>query len=136
MISKELYKIPIEDTGCVGNIRITTNGVVTFYEYEYWSIESQKDYIGGVKFDWTIAIRFRNELHSSGFCDDSYTTLAEILESDWIQHLYNIESSGIYKSAKNMHHYALFYPDSGYFEVIADSYILLEPREGKLPELR
>lgn len=136
MVSKTLYRLPIEDTGHVGDIRISANGISVLFEYEYYSIESHKDLIGVIMFDWAIAMRFHDELHSKDFCGDSYLALVEIFNSRWIQDLYNKEPSGNYKSVINLHHYALFYPDSGYLEVIADKFVLLDPREGKLPELQ
>lgn len=132
MITKILLELPIPGSGC-GDIRITASSIELLVEYEYLE-DTGRDLIGRVKFTDLVAFRFRNEMHSAGYCDGSYDSIVEILDSEWIRELLKIEPIGIFNSVRDKRHFAIFLSNNGYIEIIASDFKLLNPRQGFLPK--
>jgi hypothetical protein len=120
--------LPIPESGC-GNSRFTSDGLAALLEYEFRS--KGRDRVAGIQFDGVVAHRFRNEMHSRGYSSEAYESVAEINPSTWKQELSSLEPGGIADMQKK-HHFAVFLSSNGYFEVLAESFSLVEPREGKL----
>lgn len=116
------------DSDC-GDTRVVSDGVELLIEYEYRA--DRVDWIGSVHFTDVVAYRFRNELHSQGFCSESYNAVAEIQDSPLLAELVRNEPPGI-RSAKGRKHFAVFLSSNGYFEVLADAFDLPASRRGLL----
>ena len=76
---------------------------------------------GRLVFDTVAAFRFRDEMHSLGYAEDSYDTVVEIEDSDWLKHILSIEPESILLTAKRSKHFAVMLSSNGYLEVIARS---------------
>ncbi len=131
MGSRLVRNLPIPGAGC-GDIQVRSDGCQLLVEYEYHSEEDRRDLIGAISFSGVAGFRFRDEMHGSGFAQESYDTLVEIVDSEWRREFLIIEPSGIWGSVKAKKHFAVFFSSNGYLEVIADGFEELAPREGLL----
>src|ERR1043165_1277266 len=120
MNAQQITQLSMPDSGC-GDTRVVSNGVELLIEYEYRT--DRVDWIGSIHFADVVAYRFRNEMHSRGFCSESYNAVAEINDSPWLAELVRIEPTGI-RGAKGLKHFAVFLDSNGYLEVIADAFEL------------
>jgi hypothetical protein len=114
----KLVDLPIPQSGC-GKTQIRSDGVSMSLDFEYR--KEGRDGIGTVRFKGLIAQRYRDELHSVGYVQESYESIAEIQNSPWCAEL---KFDG--------RHFAIFLSSNGYFEVLAQEYMLEEPKEGLL----
>jgi len=128
MYAEKLTELPVPSSGC-GDSRVLTDGVELLLEYEYRA--DKTDWIGGIRFTEIVAYRFRNELHSRGYCSESYEAVAEIKDSLWLSELLRDEPPGI-RSARGKRHFAVFLDSNGYLEIIAEAFELLPSRKGLL----
>ena len=115
MIATVVLNLPISGAGC-GAIRLITDGV----EFEVEVFDGQRR-AGRLVFDTVAAFRFRDEMHSLGYAEDSYDTVVEIEDSDWLKHILSIEPESILLTAKRSKHFAVMLSSNGYLEVIARS---------------
>ncbi len=111
----KLLDLEIGGEGC-GDIKITANSV----ELKVGFNGAKK---GVLSFDDVTAFRFSDEYHSD-FVAESYDVVIEILESDWKRELALVEPSRIRGGIGGKHHYAVFFSNNGYLEVISTSYDL------------
>jgi len=118
MKTKKLFDLPIPQSGC-GNTQLESDGVSVALQFEYRS--HGKDFVGVIHFGRVVAYRYRDELHSLGYTSDAYESVAEVSDSEWCKEL---QFGG--------KHIAVFLSSNGYFEVLAESVELGEPREGLL----
>ena len=114
------------DSDC-GNSRLVSDGVELSLEYEYRA--DRTDWIGSIHFTNVMAYRFRNEMHSQGYCSESYNSVAEVKDSPWLAELIRNEPIGIHDAADKKH-FAVFLSSNGYLEVIADAFAISAPRKG------
>jgi len=114
---KVLVTLPITGSGC-DDVRITYKGADLTAEYECGGYGMAAT--GAIQFDWAIAHRFRNEQHSRGFLEESYDCLIEISNSKWLSELE--ENDGKWR------HFAVFFSNIGYLEVIARDFRELPSR--------
>ncbi len=128
MNGQKLVQLSMPDSDC-GNSRLVSDGVELLLEYEYRA--DRIDWIGSIRFTGVMAYQFRNEMHSKGFCSESYNAVAEIKDSPWLARLIRDEPTGIC-DGKSKKHFAVFLNSNGYIEVIADSFTLPSPRKGLL----
>jgi hypothetical protein len=128
MIAEKLAQLPIPASGC-GDVRLTSDGVDASVEYEYRA--DGVDWIGKVQFSDCIAHRFRNEMHSKGYCSESYEAVAVIKDSPWLAELVSGEPTGI-RDAVGKKHFAVFLSSNGFFEFIADAFAISPPCKGLL----
>lgn len=115
----KVVDLPISGVGC-GEIKIESDGVALTV-----SLTDGELAAGRLSFDDVTAFRFRDEMHSRGFIQESYDTLVEILESDWLHELIEIEPKQILGSVEGSRHFAVLLSSNGYLEVIAKSVELL-----------
>jgi hypothetical protein len=119
MTSQKLIDLPISGVGC-GEIKIEADGVGLSVCLTDGEIAA-----GRLSFDEVTAFRFRDEMHSRGFVEESYDTLVEILDSDWLRDLLDNEPKQILGSVEGSHHFAVLLSSNGYLEVVAKSVKLL-----------
>ncbi len=131
MSERAVLALPITDAGC-GDIRVVATSTRLDAEYQYFSEALNIDRIGIIRFVGLGAYRFRGELQSLGFAEGSYDSLVEIVDSAWCKELLSIEPNGIWGSVATKKHFAVFFSNNGYLEVIADDFQELLPREGLL----
>lgn len=129
---RTVLNLPISDSGCQC-IRIVTNGVTLTADYEYFSEDSGKQ-VGSIRFERIAAFRFRDEMRSFGFADGSYDTLVELIDSDWLHQLIEIEPPAPLLGVTQRRHFAVFFSSNGYLEVIARDFVDLGSRDGGLSE--
>lgn len=128
MKPKRLVDLPVPGSGC-GDIRICSEANSIRIEYEYrWD---GVDWVGCVHFLNVIAFRFRDEFHSVGYCSESYDSVAQIDDSDWLKELIAGEPSNKNVLGGKIH-FAIFFSSNGYFEAIAEKYETPTPRRGFL----
>lgn len=126
-----LRSLPVAGSGC-GDVRFVTNGYDLVVEYEYHPETAGGDLVGAIIFNGVSAFRFRDEMHSAGFCHESFDAVVEIVDSEWHRQLLQIEPTGILGTVESKRHFAIFFSSNGYFEVIADCFEALPEREGPL----
>jgi len=76
---------------------------------------------GVLQFGDVTAFRFRDEMHSLGFANESYDCLVEVVESDWHKELCRIEPDHLLVTVKESKHFAVLLSSNGYLEVVAKS---------------
>lgn len=119
MKAKKLIDLGLPPTGAE-DVIITADGagILITFSNDKNSIYKVRNII----FVVATAYRFRDEMHSLGRVDESYESLAEIMESDWIKEIKEIEPPLNYIFRKR--HFALFLIDYGYYEIISSNYFL------------
>jgi len=125
---KKIFQLPIPQSGC-GNVRFCFSGLDGLLEFEFR--KNGSDYIGGIQFNRIAAFRFRDEMRSDGYADESYESVIEVLDSDWKKELKKIEPPSV-SSISERHHFAALLSSNGYFEVIAKECSLVEEKMGLL----
>lgn len=128
---KKILELPISGLGCA-NIRVIANSVELLVQYGFNSIDDDSRQVGKILFKSLISYSFRSTMHGMSFIKYSYDSLVEIKSSDYIKWLLEIEPPMIARSAANKRHFAIFFTDNGYLEVIAKSYEVLPYEYGKI----
>ena len=113
MTVRKVIDLPISGVGC-GFIDIRSDGVQLSVGISDGQIPA-----GTVLFDDVTAFRFRDEMHSRGFVGESYDTVVEVIDSDWVRELLEIEPEQILGSAEGSHHFVVLLSSNGYLEVVA-----------------
>src|SRR6266850_2566526 len=114
MNTKKLVDLPIPQSGC-GNTQLLSDGISLTLHFEYR--KAGRDLIGTIRFQGVVAHRYRDELHSVGYESEAYESIAEIQNSPWCAEL---KFDG--------KHFAIFLSSNGYFEALAQEYLIGEPR--------
>ena len=128
MTAEKLAQLPVPGSGC-GNISVLSDGVELSIEYEYRS--DGEDWVGKICFSDCVAHRFRNEMHSKGYCSESYDAVAEVKYSSWLAELIHSEPTGV-RDLVGKKHFAAFFSNNGYLEIVANTFTLPSPRKGLL----
>ena len=128
MTAEKLAQLPVPGSGC-GNICVLSDGVELSVEYEYRA--DGADWVGKLCFSDCIAHRFRNEMHSKGYCSESYDSVAEVKDSPWFAELIRNEPTGV-RDLVDKKHFGVFFSNNGYLEIVADAFTLASPRKGLL----
>lgn len=115
MTIRKAVDLPISGVGC-GFIDIRSDGVQLST-----GISDGQIPVGTMLFDDVTAFRFRDEMHSLGYADGSYDTVVEIVDSEWVRELLEIEPKQILGSVNGSRHFAVFLSNNGYLEVVAKS---------------
>lgn len=129
MLNKTLVVLPISDSGC-GDILITSNVTALVVEFEYR--HEGRDFIGGLRFESAACFRFSGERYSEGFLGDAYDTLIEVCESEWLNKVFGGLDEHDSAASESMHHYAVFFSNNGYLEVVSENVKQVVAREGTL----
>lgn len=119
MTAQKVLDLPISGVGC-GEIKIESDGV--FIRVDLTDGEHNA---GQLVFHDVTAFRFRDEMHSRGFIEDSYDTVVEISDSPWLSELIEIEPQQILGSVVGSRHFAVLLSSNGYLEVVAKTVELL-----------
>jgi hypothetical protein len=114
----------------IGDIKIAFEGSDLKVEYEF---TKNGDFVGNATFENTHVFRFRDELRSRGFIEESYDTVIKVIESSWLGELRALDASGM-DDLEGLHHFAVFLSSNGYLEVIAEKARLGAPRAGTLAD--
>ncbi|WP_395374721.1 hypothetical protein [Marinicella sp. W31] len=128
---KKLLELPISSSGCA-NVKVIASSAELLVIYGFNSRKDSSKLIGQILFDSVISYSFRNTMHSRGYADGSYDSLVEIESSDWMKWLLEIEPPMIGNTVAGKKHFAVFFSENGYLEVVADSYKVLPYEEGRL----
>ncbi|MFN0017496.1 MAG: hypothetical protein ACKVP0_04495 [Pirellulaceae bacterium] len=115
---KKFMNLPISGSGCL-SAKFLYNDTDGCLEFKYSDGKTGKPSIGQLKFPHVMSFRFRDEMRSLGFFSESYDSVAEVLNSEWLAELEKIEPAKIHKLWKRRH-FAVFLSSCGFFELIAD----------------
>lgn len=115
MTIRKIIDLPISGVGC-GFIDIRSNGAELRVGISDGQIPA-----GTIFFDDVTAFRFRDEMHSLGYADGSYDTVVEIVDSEWVRELREIEPEQILGTVEGSRHFAVLLSSNGYLEVVAKS---------------
>ena len=116
---RKIIDLPVSGSGCLW-ARFAyreTNGTL---EFKYNDQQTGKSSVGTLFFPGIMSFRFRDEMHSLGFYSESYDSVAEVSDSEWVANLEKMEPKQIPK-LWNRRHFAAFLSSCGFFEVIADN---------------
>src|ERR1700732_2821476 len=83
--------LPISGMGCLWARFALEQGGDATLEFKYRDKQTGKPMIGTLAFPTTISFRFRDEPHARGFFSESYESVAEVLNSEWLSDLERIE---------------------------------------------
>ena len=112
----KVIDLGVGPAGC-GGVRISSSGVSLFVKLDY--IVARTASSETIVFTDVFAFRFRDELHSQGFCEQAYDTVVELVDSPWQKELLAIEPKGGLLTVAGKHHFAVLFSSCGYLEVIA-----------------
>ena len=93
---KKLMDLPISGSGCLSAkfIYSDTDGSI---EFKYSDKDTGKSSIGHLLFPHVMSFRFRDEMRSLGFYSESYESVAEVFNSEWVSEMERIEPAKIHK---------------------------------------
>jgi hypothetical protein len=128
MTLKKIVVLPGSGAGC-GDAQVIASPPDLKVEFEYSA--DGKDFIGALMFFGVIAYRFRNEMHSQGYINESYDAVIEVSNSVWLRDIAQEEPKGV-RGASEAKHFAVLISNNGYLEVIGNEVQLEAPREGSL----
>ena len=128
MVARMIEKLPIPESGC-GNLRMLFDGVEMLAEYEYRT--AGVDTIGAIRFHGVVTFRFSDEMHCAGFVRDSYDSVVEVADSEWLRSLKDNEPPGI-SGVVGKTHFAMLFSSNGYLEVVAERLSVPSARIGRL----
>lgn len=114
---KILTELPIGVEGC-DKIYIKTNGVFLDAVFLY-ADKSDRPTKGTVHFSLLTSFRYTTEYSSHGFFEESYDSLCEIFDSDWVR---EFEERDLLRLTSPKRHFAVFFSDCGFLEVIAKDF--------------
>lgn len=120
--------LKLHQTGCgFGAIKIDTvpPNLKLYYEFR----DSGTDQIGILAFKGVIAFRFHDELRFSGAPEESWDSVAIILDSEWLLEIARVEPP-VFSKAERCNHYAIMLSNNGFLEVIAQNVEQLPTRGG------
>ena len=126
---KKVLDLPIPSSGC-GDIRITADSCDLIAEFEYYS-KDKKDMVGQIIFRDLNTFGFKDEKHILNYESGAYDNVVEIVDSEGIKLLQDVEPAGV-RGVEGKKHYAVFFSSNGYLEVVASSCELGEPQESEL----
>jgi hypothetical protein len=115
---KKFMDLPISGRGCLWATFTHAECDATI-EFKYHDQQTGKPCIGSLIFPTTLSFRFRDEPHSLGFPSESYDSVAEVFDSQWIAEFERIEPAQTPRLGRRRH-FAVFLSSCGLFEVIAD----------------
>jgi len=104
METKKLFELPIGQAGC-GHIRVISSGVEWCIQYNYMSDRQWR--FGGLLFEDVSAFRYIDEQHGYHI-PDSYDSVVEVVESEWLEKLVVLETPGLLGSVASKRHLAVF----------------------------
>ncbi|HEX3436999.1 MAG TPA: hypothetical protein VHT24_09545 [Pseudacidobacterium sp.] len=123
---KMLYTIPVPSTSFSTETHFDGQGVTPTIRFGY-----DKDgakYLGGIKFNKVSAVRTRVERCCTAWhIESAYDTLIEIEGSLWVEEI-RADTAEQWRNKWEVHHYMIYLDSAGCFEVIAESWAILESR--------
>lgn len=125
-------ELPVGGPGC-GDLRIGGSLVNISVMYEYYDGVAKAESVGTVNFTYARAMRFCSEPLARGWDRQAYDTLIEIEDSPWIRELAAPEpEGGMPTTIRTAKHFAIYFSNNGYLEVVASTYSESVPRIGVL----
>lgn len=117
---KKLMDLPISGSGCLWAQFAYREKDVTL-EFRYTDRQSGYSSIGTLFFPYVITFRFWDEPHMpSYFYEESYESVAEVSDSQWLVELEKTEPKSSYNKLWRRRHFAVLLSSCGFFELIAD----------------
>jgi hypothetical protein len=114
----KLMDLPISGSGCLWAKFLYSDTDVCL-EFRYTDKDTGIPSVGRLLFPHVMSFRFRDEMRSLGFYSESYESVAELFDSEWVADMERIEPAKIHKLWKRRH-FAVFLTSCGFFELIAD----------------
>ena len=130
----EIVNLPVSGAGCE-RISVTVSSSGLLLEFQYFPSDADGNRVGKLLFSGVAAYRFRKEMLSSGFENESYDAVVMVKDSKWLKSLIKIEPDQISSSVREKSHFAVLLSNNGYMEVIASEVGSLEVREGTLTRI-
>ena len=115
---KKIFSIPTDDAGCDA-IRIAATPVVLVTDVLRYKGRQERPFVR-ITFNNVIAFRFSDEMRTLSPIEGSFDTIVEIIDSNWLDELRLQEPADLALSAHNCHHFACFFTNNGYLEVISE----------------
>jgi hypothetical protein len=118
----KLLDLPVPGQGALW-ARFAYDDVSACVEFRYSDPKKEHAQLGKIRFTHVISFRFGDEMHSRGFYSESYESLAEVVDSEWLSELSATEPRGLLTTELwERHHFAVFLSNCGFFEVIAEDW--------------
>jgi hypothetical protein len=117
---KPLYQIPIPSTEIEGDARLCGNAL-SFQYYCDRALRQAEIKFNRVSATRTTAERCCTKWHIEG----AYDTLAEVEGSSWLSEILS-DTQEQWRSKWEMHHYIIYLDSAGCFEVIAESWQVVQ----------
>lgn len=125
----KIWEFPVVST-CLaeGGVKLIYPGGKAWLLFDYYD-ENNNNAIfnAGIRFDAVQAHKHSSEKFST-FVIDTYDYLVEIVDSEWVNQLREINKE--IADFWNIKHYAIFLDSNGLYEFIATDFKILEPKEG------
>lgn len=118
MIVKRVVELPVGSSGCE-RARVFSSDLDVIVDVLF--LRQSKLCGTVVVFNDVIAYRFNDELHSGSFPPEAFDCVVEVLESAWLRELAVREPKATYLGVSGKRHFAAFFSNVGYLEVVADS---------------
>lgn len=131
---KELWKFPVPSTYIAeGGVRLIFPGGPAILLFDYYDEdESGATYNLGIIFQSAQSHRHSSEKFIK-FIPGAYDTLVEIVDSDWVMELREINKE--IADYWDIRHYAIILDSNGIYEFIARDYDILDTKEGRLSKV-
>lgn len=125
----KLLEFPVASTALAeGGVKLIYPGGDAWLLYDYYD-KNNTIFNSGILFDTVLAHRHTSEKLIKSLMG-AYDYLVEILNSEWLEQLKEINKQTI--DYWGLKHYAIFLDSNGLYEFIAKSYKILETKAGGL----
>lgn len=116
----KLMDLPISGSGCLW-ATFSYREMDATVEFGYTDMHTDESCIGSLFFPYVITFRFWDEPHMpSNFYEESYDSVAEVSNSEWLAEIERTEPKCIYNKLWRRRHFAVLLSNCGFFELIAD----------------
>lgn len=117
---KPLYQIPVPSTELEGDASLC-NDILRFQYYRDGVLHRS-----GIEFNRVSATRTRAERCCTEWhIEGAYDTLAEVEGSSWLREILS-DTQEMWRTKWEMHHYIIYLDSAGCFEVVAESWELVQ----------
>lgn len=130
----KLWEFPVPSTNIWKGVHLFYPGADVYLLFDYVVDVAGNSEIknSGIVFEGVMSHKHTSEKFLTSLMN-SYDTLVEIVDSDWVKQFYKIN----FKIAAywNLKHYAIFLDSNGLYEFLARGYEVLETNDGEMSRL-
>jgi hypothetical protein len=121
---KRLFEIPVPSTSLTSEAYFDGQGVMPAIRFGY--AKDGIEYRAGIGFTRVLAARKRAERCCTAWhIEGAYDTLVEIEDSSWVREI-RADTQEMWRDKWATHHYMIYLDSAGCFEVIAESWTIIE----------